>query len=134
MEDEVEVAFVEMETVGKCAKEHLKMTKEIDKMKIGLYQPLWKEGNDTRQEPQGIPPAPSASRFTYWSSLGSPHARTSPHGTPNREIEQGASQPDQWTSQSGSVQNREEVARDCSKRRLSFPIEFVNSQRNKMLK
>ena len=37
--------------------------------------PTNKEGrNDTRQEPQGIPPAPSPSegRFTDWSSLGSP--------------------------------------------------------------
>ena len=47
--------------------------------------------NDTRQEPQGILPAPSPSRFTDWSSLGFPHARTSPHGTPNREIEPGTS-------------------------------------------
>ena len=44
MEDGEEVAFVEMEEVEKHAKEHLKMTKEIDKMKIGLYQPIWKEG------------------------------------------------------------------------------------------
>ena len=66
--------------------------------------------NDTRQEPQGIPPAPSPSegRFTDWSSLRSPHARTSPHGTPNREIEQSANQPDQWVTQSASVPTREE--------------------------
>ena len=33
------------------------------------------ERNDTRQEPQGIPPAasPSEGRFTDWSSLGSLH-------------------------------------------------------------
>ena len=77
--------------------------------------------NDTRQEPQGIPPAPSPSRFTDWSSLGSPHVRTSPHGTPNREIEQGASQPDQWTTQSGSVPNREEAARDHSQEEVIIP-------------
>ena len=84
--------------------------------------PTHMEGrNDTRQEPQGIPPAPLPSRFTDWSSLGSPHVRTSPHGTPNREIEQGASQPDQWTTQSGSMPNREEAARDHSQEEVIIP-------------
>ena len=79
--------------------------------------------NDTRQEPQGIPPAPSPSegRFTDWSSLGSPHVRTSPHGTPNREIEQSANQPDQWATQSGSVPTREEAARDHSQEEVIIP-------------
>ena len=44
MEDGEEVAFMEMEEVEKHAKEHLKMTNKIDKMKIDLYQPIWKEG------------------------------------------------------------------------------------------
>ena len=84
--------------------------------------PTHMEGrNDTRQEPQGIPPASLPSRFTDWSSLGSPHARTSPHSAPNREIEQDASQPDQWTTQSGSVPNREEAARDCSQEEVIIP-------------
>ena len=79
--------------------------------------------NDTRQEPQGIPPAPSPSegRFTDWSSLGSPHVRTSPHGAPNREIEQSANQPDQWATQSGSVPTREEAARDRSQEEVIIP-------------
>ena len=35
--------------------------------------PTYMDGrDDKRQEPQGIPPAPSPSRFTDWSSLGSP--------------------------------------------------------------
>ena len=78
---------------------------------------------DTRQEPQGIPPAPSPSegRFTDWSSLGSPHARTSPHGAPNREIEQSVNQPDQWATQSGSSPTREEAARDCSQEGVIIP-------------
>ena len=82
-----------------------------------------KERNNTRQEPQGIPPAPSPSegRFTDWTSLGSPHARTSPHGTPNREIEQHADQPDQWTTQSGSAPTREEAARDHSQEEVIIP-------------
>ena len=72
--------------------------------------------NDMRQEPQGIPPAPSPSegRFTDWSSLGSPLARTLPHDIPNGGIEQSANQPDQQTTQSGSAPTREEVARDHS--------------------
>ena len=77
--------------------------------------------NDIRQEPQGIPPAPSPSRFTDWSSLGSPHARTPPHGAPNREIEQSANQLDQWATQSGSVPTREESARDRSQEEVIIP-------------
>ena len=79
--------------------------------------------NDTRQEPQGIPPAPSPSegRFTDWSSLGSPHARTSTHGTPNREIEQSANQPDQQAIQSGSAPTREEAARNHSQEEVIIP-------------
>ena len=84
--------------------------------------PTHMEGrNDTRQEPQGILPAPLPLRFTDWISLGSPHARTSPHGTPNREIEQGVNQPDQWTTQSGSVPIREEAARDHSQEEVIIP-------------
>ena len=92
--------------------------------------------NDTRQEPQGILPAlsPSEGRFTDWSSLGSPHVRTSPHGAPNREIEQSANQPDQWATQSGSAPTRRGSCQRFLKRRLSFPLEFVNSQMNKVLK
>ena len=78
--------------------------------------PASREGRNMRQEPQGIPPAssPSEGRITDWSSLGSPHVRTSLHGIPNGGIEQSANQPDQQTTQSGSVPTREEVARDHS--------------------
>ena len=47
--------------------------------------------------------------------------RTSPHGTPNREIEQGVSQLDQGTIQSRSVPNREEAARDHSQEEVIIP-------------
>ena len=79
--------------------------------------------NDTRQEPPGIPPAPSPSegRLTDWSSLGSPHARTSPHGTPNREIEQNVNQPDQWATHPGSAPTSEEAARDHSQEEVIIP-------------
>ena len=79
--------------------------------------------NDTRQDPQGILPAPSPSeeRFTDWSRLGSPHVRTSPHGAPNREIEQSANQPDQWATQSRSAPTREETARDRSQEEVIIP-------------
>ena len=35
-----------------------------------------------------MPPEPEPSRFSNWSSLGSPPTRTSPHGVPNVQIEQ----------------------------------------------
>ena len=77
--------------------------------------------DDTRQEPQGIPLATLPSRFTDWSSLGSPHARTLPYSAPNRDIEPGTSQPDQWTAQSGPLSNREGAARDCSQEEVIVP-------------
>ena len=40
--------------------------------------------------------------------------RALPHDAPNREIGPGTSQPDQWTTQSGSASNTEEAARDRS--------------------
>ena len=104
------------------------MASEIDQR--GRQDEKWsipasREGrNDMRQEPQGIPPAPSPSegRFTDWSSLGSPHARTSPHGTPNRGIEHCANQPDQSELyQSGSAPTREEVDREHSQEEVIIP-------------
>ena len=69
------------------------MTSEIEqrgRQSEDWSMPASREGrNDMRPEPQGIPPAPSSSegRFTNWSSLGSPHARTSPHDITSREME-----------------------------------------------
>ena len=51
------------------------------------------------------PPTPSPSEdrlFTDWSSLDSPHARTSPQNASVREIEQNINQPDNQTTQPGS--------------------------------
>ena len=51
------------------------------------------------------PPAPSPSEdrlFTEWSSLDSPHARTSPQNASLREIEQNINQHDNQTTQPGS--------------------------------
>ena len=81
------------------------------------------ERNNIRQEPQGIAPgiSPSEGRFTNWSSLGSPHARTVPHDAPNREIEQSTNQPDQHIAQSGSVPMREEAARNNSQEEVIIP-------------
>ena len=66
-------------------------------------------------------PAPSPSRFTDWHSLGSPHARTSPHSIPHREMEQSVSQPNQLIVQSGTVPNREEATRAHSQEEVIIP-------------
>ena len=103
-------------------REMLQRTFESDRRDENWSTPTHMEGrNDIRQGSQGVPPAPSPLRFTDWSSLGSPHMRNSPHGAPNREIEPGASQPDQWTTQSGSVPHREEAARDHSQEDVIIP-------------
>ena len=74
---------------------------------------------ETRQESQE-PPAPSPLRFTDWSSLGSPHARTSPHGISNGEMEQNVSQPNQLIVQSGTAP-REETTRANSQEEVIVP-------------
>ena len=74
---------------------------------------------ETRQESQE-PPAPLPSRFTDWSSLGSPHTRTSPHGISNGEMEQNVSQPNQLIVQSGTVP-REETTRANSQEEVIIP-------------
>ena len=40
-----------------------------------------------------MPPDPVPSRFSDWSSLGSPPARTSPHSAPDTGIEQNGNVP-----------------------------------------
>ena len=54
---------------------------------------------------QRTPPTPPPSDerlFTDWSSLESPHARTSPQSAPIRETGQSINQPDNQTTQPGS--------------------------------
>ena len=62
--------------------------------------------------------------------------RTSPHGTPNREIEQSANQPDQWATQSESAPTREEAARDHSQEEVIIPPRICqqpNEQRAQLI-
>ena len=68
--------------------------------------------NDTRQKFQ-VPPAPLPSRFSDWSSLGSPHTRITPHSVSNREMEQTVNIPNQLNVQSGTAP-REEAIRATS--------------------
>ena len=49
-----------------------------------------------------MPPPSDERLFTYWSSLESPHARTSPQSVPIREMGQSINQPDNQTTQPGS--------------------------------
>ena len=81
--------------------------------------------NDTRQESQ-VPPAPLPLRFSDWSSLGSPHARTSPHSVSDREVEQNVNIPNQLNVQSGTVP-REETIRANSQEEVIVPPQ-INQQ------
>ena len=56
-----------------------------------------------------MPPAPLPLRFSDWSSLESPHARTSPHSISNREVEQNVNIPNQLNVQSGTVPREESI-------------------------
>ena len=73
--------------------------------------------NNTRQESR-IPPDPLPSRFSDWSSLGSPHTRTSPHSAPDREVEQNVNIPNQLNVQSGTAPRHETI-------RASSPEEVI---------
>ena len=50
------------------------------------------ERNNTQQESQ-LPPTPVPSRFSDWSSLGSPRTRTIRHSAPDRGVEQNVNIP-----------------------------------------
>ena len=58
--------------------------------------------NDTWQESQ-LPSTPLPLRFSDWSSLESPRARTIPYSAMDREVEQNVHIPNQLNVQSGTV-------------------------------
>ena len=64
--------------------------------------------SNIRQEFQ-MPPDPLASRFLDWSSLGSHHARTSPHSAPDIGVEQNGNIQNQLSVQSNIVPRQETV-------------------------
>ena len=64
-----------------------------------------REDSPVRPELKRAPPTPPTSEdrlSTDWSSLDSPHARTSPQNASVREIELDINQPDNQTTQPGS--------------------------------
>ena len=78
------------------------------------------EGRDDMRQESQMPPDPLPSRFSDWSSLGSPHTRTSPHGVPDREVEQNGNIPNQLSVQSGTVP-RQETIRAGSQEEVIIP-------------
>ena len=64
--------------------------------------------NNTRQESQ-MPPIPLPLRFSDWSSLGSPHARSIPHSAPDRDVEQNVNIPNQLNVKTGTVPREETI-------------------------
>ena len=68
-----------------------------------------------------MPPAPLPSRFSDWSSLGSPHTRTSPHSISKREVEQNVNIPNQLNVQSGTVAREETIRTDSQEEVIISP-------------
>ena len=68
-----------------------------------------------------MPPALLPLRFSDWSSLGSPHARTSPHSISNREIEQNVNIPNQLNVQSGTVPREETISTNSQEEVIVLP-------------
>ena len=64
--------------------------------------------NNIRQESQ-MPPDPLPSRFLDWSSLGSPHTRTSPHSALDIGVEQNGNIQNQLSVQAEVVPRQETV-------------------------
>ena len=77
------------------------------------------ERDDMQQESQ-LPPTPLPLRFSDWSSLGSPCARTIPHSATDREVEQNVHIPNQLNVQSGTVP-RHETSRTTSPEEVIAP-------------
>ena len=67
--------------------------------------------NDIRHDSQ-MPPDPAPSRFSDWSSLGSPQARTSPHSAPDIRVEQNENIQNQLSVPSAVVTRPERVRTD----------------------
>ena len=65
--------------------------------------------SDIRHDSQ-MPPDPEPSRFSDWSSLGSPQARTSPHSAPDIQVEQNENTKNQLSVPS-AVETRPERVR-----------------------
>ena len=76
--------------------------------------------NDTQQESQ-LPSTPLPLRFSDWSSLGSPHARTIPYSATDREVEQNVHIPNQLNVQSGTVP-RHETSRTTAPEEVIIPL------------
>ena len=64
--------------------------------------------SDIRHDSQ-MPPDPVPSRFSDWSSLGSPRARTSPHSSPDIRVEQNENIQNQLSVPSAVVTRPERV-------------------------
>ena len=83
--------------------------------------------NDIRQESQ-MPPDPLPSRFSDWSSLGSPCTRASPHSAPDTGVEQNENIQNQLCVQSAVVTRQEMV-------RIGSPEEVnISSQTDQQVK
>ena len=99
-------------------REMFQRTFENNRQDGNWLMPTHVEGrNNTRHESQ-MPPTPLPSRFSDWSSLGSPCTRTSPHSVPDREVEQSVHIPNQLNVQSGTVPRQETI-------RTSSPEEVI---------
>ena len=93
VEDEGELVFMEMEEVKMCHKE----TFEYNRQDKNWFTSTYVGGrNDIRHDSQ-MPLDPEPSRFSDWSSLDSPQARTSPHSAPDIRVEQNENIQNQWS-------------------------------------
>ena len=84
--------------------------------------------NDIRQESQ-MPPDPLPSGFLDWSSLGSPHTRTSPPSAPDIGVEQNGNIQNQLNVQSDIVPRQETIRTGSSTRGYHLSTNWSTSRR-----
>ena len=89
------------------------------------------EGRSNIRHDSQMPPDPEPSRFSDWSSLGSPQARTSPHNAPDIQVEQNENTQNQLSLPS-AVETRPERVRTSPQRKLTFLLRWINKERIKM--
>ena len=83
VEDEETIIFMEMDEDKMYYREHVYNRQDRNWLATTQVE----ERNDIRQDSQ-MPPDPVPSRFSDWSSLGSPCTRTSPHSATDMRMEQ----------------------------------------------
>ena len=108
MEDEEELVFVE----NGRGQDVLQRTFNYNRQDRNWLPSTNVEGRSDIRHDSQMPPDPEPSRFSDWSSLGSPQARTFPHSAPDIRVDQSENIQNQLSVPSAVVTRPERVRMD----------------------